>query len=259
MHINNLEKRGLTRTPQVEQAMAWLVTNGPLHIESEMPHWILRQLVHTERIARLRRGVYLAPTREGELPSAPAVAQLLAPDGYLSFYGPLTLDGLTDQDTARWVMVTGRHQAPARLPRGRVDFAVWPRRIKTASTRVRTIDGVRVRIATPAQAFMDCLEAPRFAPPAPELLHVLRDGSDLGKLSQRELVRRARALGSPMVARRLGLLIELATGKVEPSLRELAERSHKWSRLEDRPAEIREPGWRLLLPQTREFILGAAR
>lgn len=259
MSINSLDKRGITRTPQVEQAMAWLVANGPLHVDPEMPHWILRQLVRTERIARLRRGVYLAPTPEGELPSGPAVAQLLAPDGYLSFYGPLTLDGLTDQDTAQWVMVTRRHQAPARLPRGHVDFALWPRRVRTASTRIRKIDGVNVRVATPAQAFMDCLEAPRFAPPAPELLHVLRDGSDLGRLSQKELVRRALDLGSPVVARRLGLLIEFATGRTEPRLRELAERSHKWSRLDDRPAEIREPRWRLLLPQSRDFIVGAAR
>lgn len=259
MSINNLDKVGVTRRPQVEQAMAWLVANGPLHQDPPLPHWTLRQLVRTERIARLRRGTYLAPRPDGRLPAAPAVAQLLAPEGYLSFYGAITLHGLTDQDTARWVMVTRAHQAPARAPRAQFDFVPWPARVRGAQVRTRAIDGVRVRLATPLQAFSDCLEAPRFAPSFPELVHVLRDGLALRRLSRGSLVERALELSSPVVARRLGLLLELVTGEVEPRLVDVAGRSHNWTRLDDRPATIREPRWRLLLPRSRGDILAAAR
>lgn len=259
MSINNLTKVGLIRQPHVEQAMAWLVANGPLHRDPDLPHWILRQLVQTQRIARLRRGVYLAPLPSGELPPGPATAHLLAPEGYLSFYGALTLHDLTDQDTAQWVMVTRAHQARARAPRAQFDFVPWPARLRSARTQTRTFDGIEVRMATPLQAFSDCLEAPRFAPSFAELLHVLRDGMSLRRLSPRALVVHALKLDSPVVARRLGMLLELATEHVDPRLLELANRSHNWTRLDDRAASIREPRWRLLLPQARDRILGAAR
>jgi len=259
MSINNLEKVGLTRQPQVEQAMAWLVQNGPLHQDPPLPHWVLRQLVRTERIARLRRGLYLAPTPAGKLPSLPAVGQLLAPEGYLSFYGAITLHGLTDQDTARWAMVTREPACGIRYGQRRLEFVPWPARVRSAAVTTKRFDGVSVRLATPAQAFCDCLEAPRHGPSAAELVHVLRDGLALGKLSERGLVAHALEISSLVLARRLGLLLEITTGKVNPRLHELATRSHNWTRLDDRDGHERDTRWRLLLPRSREDILAAAR
>src|SRR6266568_755584 len=126
MSNNNLEKLGVTRQPQVEQAMLWLVENGPLHQDPQLPHWILRQLVRGKRIARLRRGLYLVPTQTGRLPSLPAVGQLLAPDGYLSFYSAITRHGLTDQETALWAMVTDKPQFAVRYGQIRLEFVAWP-------------------------------------------------------------------------------------------------------------------------------------
>ena len=115
MTSQNLYESGLIVSPKLEQAMAWLVENGPLHVEPKLPNWILKALVNDGRIARLRRGAYLAPTPEGRMLSLPAVATELAPKGYLSFYGALVRHGLTDQDTTRWGFVTGSRQAPVRL------------------------------------------------------------------------------------------------------------------------------------------------
>ena len=259
MSDNNLEKLGLTRQPQVEQAMAWLIEHGPLHQDPDLPHWVLRQLVRAERIARLRRGLYLAPLPSGRMPALAAVAQLLAPEGYLSFYGAITLHGLTDQDTARWAMVARSPQFPIRYGPLTLDFVAWPARLRSARVQTRRFDDVPVQLATPVQAFCDCLEAPRYGPPAPELLHVLRDGLSLGKLSERALVAHALEISSPVLARRLGLLLELASNKVEPHLLEVANRSHNWTRFDDREANERDTQWRLLLPRSRADILRAAR
>ena len=259
MSINNLEKVGLIRQPQVEQAMTWLVENGPLHQDPELPHWMLRQRVRAVRVARLRRGLYLAPTPTGRLPGLPAVGQLLAPEGYLSFYGAITLHGLTDQDTALWAMATKAPQAAIRYGQLRLEFVPWPARVRDAAVQTLRIDRVRVRLATPVQAFSDCLEAPRYGPSAPELLHVLRDGLSLGKLSERGLIAHALEIDSSVLARRLGLLLELATGKIEPRLHAIATRSHDWTRFDDRDAKERDSRWRLLLPRSREDILVAAR
>lgn len=259
MSINNLDKLGITRQPLLEQAMTWLVEHGPVHRDPELPHWTLRQLVRTERIARLRRGLYLAPTPAGRLPALPAVAQLLAPDGYLSFYGAITLHGLTDQDTALWAMVTREPAFPIRYGARRLEFVPWPARVRNASVGTKKVDGVTVRLATPVQAFCDCLEAPRYGPSASELVHVLRDGLALRGLSERALVTHAVNIASPVLARRLGLLLELTTGKIDPRLQALATRSHNYTRFDDRPAKERDPRWRLLLPRSREDILAAAR
>lgn len=259
MSSDSVTKPGLLRIAQTDQALAWLVRHGPLVTDPPLPFWVLRQLVRTERIARLRRGLYLAPQANGRLPSLPAAAALVEPSGHLSFYGALTLHGLTDQDTARWGMVTARRRRPIRYGRVRLEFVTWPARLRTAKAATRRIDGVHVRIATPVQAFCDTLEAPRLGPSLPEMLHVLRTGLSTRRLSLASLRACAREVNSTVLARRLGLLLELATGDADPELLAMAQRSHAWGRAEERPGTVSESRWRLLLPRTRGDLIRAAR
>lgn len=259
MSVNNLEKVGLVRMPQVEQAMAWLVEHGPLVRKPPIPAWMLKYLVKENRIARLRRGLYLVPDESGRMLPPPAVAALLAPSGYLSFYGALTLHGLTDQDTSVWAVVTDKPQADVRYGPLALRFAVWPKRVRKAKTKKMVVGGVGIRVATPAQALIDTLEAPRFGPAFPELLHVLRVGLRTGRLRVPQLRRCALEVGSVTLARRLGLLVELATGRVDPALEELAHRSHRWTQPDRNGQRIRDSRWRLELPTSRERIMTAAR
>ncbi len=242
--------------------MDWLVQNGPLIENPSLPAWILKRLVRTKRIARLRRGLYLVPDRRtGQMLPLPTIAARLAPNGYLSFYGVLSIYGLTDQDPTSWAIVTRRRQASLRYGRQRLYFVAWPERLRKAKTQRRSFRGSQVRVATPVQAYCDTLEKPRLSPGLPELLHVLIVGLSTKQLTARRLRAHALRLNSVVLARRLGLLLEMATGRVDPALKELARKSHNWTPLErmSHRRPIRESRWMLVLPAPKDHIAAAAR
>jgi len=193
--------------------------------------------------------------------SLPAVATELVPRGYLSFYGALVRHDLTDQDTTLWGFVTDARQAPLRLGRDRLEFVPWPRRLPSAEAKVQAFGAERIRIASPAQALCDVLEAPRLAPNWSELVHVLRTGLALRRLSRSALLARALKIDSPALARRLGLLVEMETGKVETGLLEISHRSNDWTRLAGlgTQARVRDARWRVELPRSRDELLAAVR
>ena len=247
--------------PKLEQAMAWLIEHGPVVVDPPLPQWLLHDLVEGQRIARLRRGIYLVPTAKGEMLNLPAVATLLAPKGYLSFYGALVLHGLTDQDTTRWGFVTDKRQSSLKWGQQRLDFVPWPRRLRNAEVKTLQRGSETIRIASPAQALCDALEAPRYVPSWPELLHVLRTGLALRRFAVSGLRARALAINSPALARRLGLLLEMETGEVDPALLKIAQRSNDWTRLAGlgTRARVRDARWRVELPRSREDLLAAVR
>ncbi len=262
MNVNISYKLGLSRKPKLEQSMDWLVQNGPLIENPSLPAWILKRLVRTKRIARLRRGLYLVPDRRtGQMLPLPTIAARLAPNGYLSFYGVLSIYGLTDQDPTSWAIVTRRRQASLRYGRQRLYFVAWPERLRKAKTQRRSFRGSQVRVATPVQAYCDTLEKPRLSPGLPELLHVLIVGLSTKQLTARRLRAHALRLNSVVLARRLGLLLEMATGRVDPALKELARKSHNWTPLErmSHRRPIRESRWMLVLPAPKDHIAAAAR
>lgn len=261
MYINNQKFGGhVLRELRTDAALRQLIAAGPVVIAPDLEPWVLRQLVRTGRIARLRRGVYLVPDPKGRMLPPAAVAALLEPKGYLSFYGALILHRLTDQDTSVWAVVTKRRKAAARYGRARIVFVIQRARARRPHLRTRRIAGVPVRIAVAEDALIDCLERPRHAPGPAELLRILRTGLQTGRLSVRRLVDRALRSGSPYVGSRLGLLLELATGDRDRRLYALARRSHRWRPLMDEHrAALRDSSWRLTLPTSPEQIARAAR
>ena len=248
------------RELRTDAALRQLIAAGPIVVTPRLEPWVLRQLVRTRRIARLRRGVYLVPDMRGRMLPPAAVAALLAPTGYLSFYGALILHNLTDQDTAVWTVVAKRRRGTARYGRARIEFVLQRARADRPKVRVRRIAGVRVRVASAAEAFCDCLEQPRYAPSPGELLRILRLGLRTRRLSVTELRSRALTRKSPYVASRLGVLVELATGERDRGLYEAARRSHRWRSLLDSGASaLRDSRWRVELPASREQLSRAAR
>lgn len=261
MYVNNLKFGGdVLRELRTDAALRRLIAAGPVVFAPALEPWVLRQLVRTGRIARLRRGVYLVPDPQGRMLPPAAVAALLAPKGYLSFYGALVVHGLTDQDTNVWAVVTTLRQASARYGRARIEFVIRPARAARAQVRTRRVAGVPVRIASSEEAFCDCLERPRYAPSPAELLRILRTGLQTRRLSVRGLRATALRRGSPYLASRLGLLLELASGQRDRRLYALARRSHRWRPLVDETTvALRDSGWRLTLPASRERLMRAAR
>lgn len=257
MSINNVQKKGnlLRGQLRTDAGLAWLIAHGPVVQDPPLEHWVLRQLVATERILRLRRGTYLVPTAEGVLPPVHVAASLLAPEGYLSFYGALTWHALTDQSAGVWAMVASKRQRSARYGEDlTIEFVAWPARLRDAAVRVHRIAGSSVRIATPVQAFVDALEAPQLAPPASELLRILRLGLVSGRLSANELRARALEMESPYLAARLGYLLEVASGKVDGRLLAVARQAHAWRPLTT-GGEVADTTWRVMAPATKEQLL----
>lgn len=260
MSVHNARSGGsVLRELRTDAALRQLIAAGPVVVAPPLEPWVLRQLVRTGRIARLRRGTYLVPDAKGRMLPPAAVAAMLEPKGYLSFYGALILEGLTDQDTTMWAVVTSRRRASAAYGRARIVFVTRRARAPIAKVRRRRMAGVAVRIASPDEAFCDCLERLRYAPSPSELLRILRTGLQTRRLSVRRLRDRALGSGSPSVASRLGLLLELATGERDQRLYAFARRSHRWRSLEEGEAALRDSGWRLTLRVSPQQLARAAR
>jgi predicted transcriptional regulator of viral defense system len=253
-----MHESGLTRQPVLEQAMAWLVEHGPVATKPPLPSWALDRLVNNKRILRLRRDVFLAPTPSGRLPPVGAVAALLTPGGYGSFYAAMILHGLTDQDTSRWVVVSDRRQADAHYGDRTIHFVFAPARAASAHVESKDFDGTQGRVATVAQAVADSLAMTSNAPKVRELVGVIRLGLRSGRLNREELMELVLTENSPAVARRAGFLLELVGEKADSRLRAIATRSNDRTQLAPKqPTTASSPTWRLDLPAPESELLSA--
>jgi Transcriptional regulatory protein, C terminal len=153
--LGRLHGRDLIAVDKTEQAMAWLISQGPVVEHPPLPAWITKKLVAARRIMRLRRDAYLVPDASGRLPSLPRAMNLLDPSCYVSGHGALAAQGLNDQDIAVWWSVGNRRQADISYGLFRAHFVVSPESAKHGEYHVVTSDGDRVKMATPAQALVD--------------------------------------------------------------------------------------------------------
>lgn len=257
MDLNRLHESNLIALAQQELALAWLIENGPLVEEPPLPMTVLRNLVKQERLVRLRRGLYLAPTTAARLPSFPRTINLVDPDGYISGHGALSLHDLTDQDIVRWYSVSTRRQADISYGVFSAHFVLSPARRGAASTSEVLVRDDRVVVATPARALVDEIEVMPFGLDYPETARILRYAVDTRAATEDDLVAEIERTPSVAAARRLGFLLELATGHKNHRLLEVAQSSSGMTRLSgDRAAEY---PWRLYLPEPRATILGASR
>ncbi len=257
MDLDTLHERNLIAVPQQEQALAWLIQNGPLVEEPPLPMTVLRNLVSQQRLVRLRRGVYLAPTPEGRLPPLSRTIALLDPEGYISGHGALSLLDLTDQDIARWYSVSSRRQADISYGSLSAHFVLSPARRSQASTRDVLVRGDRVVLATPPRAFVDEVELMPFGLDYSETTRILRYAVDTRAATEDALVAELARTPSVAGARRLGLLLDLATGHKNARLLEIAQSSPGMTRTSG--DDIPVYPWRLYLPQSPSGILAASR
>lgn len=255
MDIDNLHERRLIAVGKKEQAMAWLVEYGPLHVDPPLPNWMLRHLVAEKRILRLRRGVYLAPRTDGALPALPEAIQLLNPDGYITGHAALSLHRLNDQDIAVWRAVSLTRQGPIRYGRRRVEFITSPQRAASARTTTIRITGAPVRIATIEQAFVDELSIAPGQINWVETARVFRNAVDQRKVRSTRFTKAV----TPSVAlsRRAGFLMDVAGDHQSQRLLQVARSHDSPTRTEG--SHVVDKTWHLALPLSREQIIRASR
>lgn len=239
-----------------------MIGQGPIIEHPELPAWVLRALVRQNRVVRLRRGVYAVPDAQGRLGLSPfAVGQVVEPGSVVSFHSALAFWNVTDQTPRRVGVVSKKRHSPVAFGPQTVVFLARPRKLGRMEVRRSRIGDQTVRIATSAQAFVDALSYPPLAASPAEMLTILAHGLATKIFSPTGLRRRALADGSLVVARRLGLLLELATGETDSELMRRARSSHAYSSF-DGPEDHRPthavPRWLLRTPVTPERMQAAA-
>ena len=257
MDINSLHENTIIAVAQKEQALAWMVTEGPLLEDPPLPMTALRALVADQRILRLRRGLYLAPRLDGRLPSLPRTLNLIDPDGYVSGHGALMLHGLNDQDIVAWYSVSPRRRGDIEYGQFRAHFVLSPDRAH-AGSRVRIeVRGEPVTVATPARALIDEIDLMPLGLDLAETARVLRHALGSRVVSESGLITELGRTPSVATARRLGFLLEVVTGSRNATLLALA---HSIGGITRRPGEdIPELTWRLYLSQARNEIARRSR
>jgi len=255
--INSLYESNMIAIPQKEQALAWMIGEGPLVEEPGLPMPALRSLVAQQRIVRLRRGLYLAPTPDGRLPSFPRTVNLVDPEGYISGQGALSLHGFNDQDISRWYSVGPSHRGDITYGQYKAHFVESPERSQDASRTQVEVRSEPVVVATPARAMIDDVDLMPFGLDVVEVARALRYTVGSGAVSEDDLMAEWRRTPSVAAARRLGLLLEIVTGERSRAFLEVARSRGGVTRLQG--DTVAEPAWRLLLPRSREDIARASR
>ena len=253
MNLDNLHERHLITVKKTEQAMAWLVEQGPLVQDPPLPTWITESLVASRRIMRLRRGVYLVPEASGRLPSLSRAMNLLDPVGYVSGHGALAAQGLNDQDISHWWAVSGRRQADIAYGPFRAHFVYSPDSAKQGKRHAVLYEAERSQMATPTQALFDEARLMPFGFDWIETARVLRNAVEAGRTDEGQVLRLAKQTPSLAAVRRLGLLFEIVRGKPDEMLLAAARRNLTVSRVAG--DETVDPTWRITLPFGRDRII----
>lgn len=248
----------LVRRPVVEQAMAWLIEHGPLISAPPLPLWALHRLVKAGRIAHIRRDLYVAPHPDGTMPSAEELVCDVDPQAYVSFSAALAHHGHTDQDPVQVIAVSPAKQWSFDYGPRQVMIVPGSRSLGSPDWDVMSDDHGGYRLATVQQAFIDALARPALGPPVSTLVRVVQTLARTDSPDLDELVQRVGATDSPVLARRLGLLLELATGTTNFNLLAQGHRNHTTSRFGGERIAEHDPRWRIDLPMSKEQILQEA-
>lgn len=249
---------------RLTQAYLWARRNGPLLVAPALAPWLLHQLVRSGYLIKLRKDLYGVPNQRGQLQISPyTLPNLLAPESYVSFHSALAYWGLAADKTHRVVAVGDRRRASVAFPPWRIDFLVRAPTAKKARVKLVKIDNFKVRMATPEQAFLDLLSAPELCAQPAWAVRVLKYGVRTGQLDLDLLRKMALEDGSLALARRLGLLFELAFEQIDPLLLAQVRRSHTYLLFSGRGRDEREAvtvvRWMLKLPSSPELATALAR
>jgi predicted transcriptional regulator of viral defense system len=121
-----------------------------------IPRVTLTRLVRTGRLARIGRGLYALPDREITEHQGLAETAKRVPQGVVCLLSALRFHGLTTQDPFEvWLAINRRARRPQQdhPPLRIVRFAA---RALVDGVEEHEIEGVRVRVTSPARTVVDC-------------------------------------------------------------------------------------------------------
>jgi predicted transcriptional regulator of viral defense system len=160
----------------------------------------LESLVKKQLILRLEKGKYCRRSFRNEY----VIGTFLAHEGIISYWTALNLHGLTDQFSNTILVQTDRPRLD------KVVFGVNYKFIKVKKSKFScyTISGYgnnAFKLATVEKTILDCLDLPVYNGGTTELYYAISKA----KLSSKELIEAAEAVGNIAAIKRLGFLLEL--------------------------------------------------
>jgi predicted transcriptional regulator of viral defense system len=148
-------------TPQ-GQTLALLKRAGVLRLRdfqaSGIPKATVLRLADAGKVERIGRGLYALPGREvGESEALVQVAKRM-PDGVICLLTALRLHNLTDQNPSRvWVAIDRKARQP-QLDWPPLEVVWWSAKFLAFGMATKTIDGVPIKVTTPAKTVADCVK-----------------------------------------------------------------------------------------------------
>jgi predicted transcriptional regulator of viral defense system len=116
------------------------------------------RLARAGELERVGRGLYALPGREvGESEALIQVGKRV-PDGVVCLLTALGLHGLTDQNPSKvWLAIDRKGRQP-QLDWPPLEVVWWSTKLLGFGVTKKTIDGVPVKVTTPAKTVADCLK-----------------------------------------------------------------------------------------------------
>lgn len=212
-------------------------------------HRILSRLHEKGWLARIERGRYLVVPMEGQAGWAEHefvyASQLIVPY-YISYRSALAHWGLTEQLLHVVFVATTRRKRNLEFQGVRFRFVTIHPRKFFGYTEVM-FDATPVKIATPEKAIVDCLDQERHGGGVPEVAKALFEAER--RLDKALLTEHALRMGSNVLVRRLGYLLDLVDGgQTEMLTHHVGNAGYAYlSRLFPRRELARSARWRLII------------
>jgi predicted transcriptional regulator of viral defense system len=126
--------------------------------QAGLPRAAVQRLARAGELERIGRGLYALPGREvGESEALVQVAKRV-PEGVVCLLTALRVHDLTDQNPSKvWLAIDRKARQP-QLDWPPLEVVWWSRRVLSFGITKKTIDGVEVRVTSPAKTVADCLK-----------------------------------------------------------------------------------------------------
>ena len=215
----------------------------------ENAHRILSRLHKKGWLARIERGRYLVVPMEGQAGWAEHefvyASQLVVPY-YISYRSALAHWGLTEQLPRVVFIATTRRKRDLEFQGVRFRFVTIHLRKFFGYTEVM-LDATPVQVATPEKAIVDCLDQERHSGGVPEVAKALIEAGE--RLDVARLTDQALRMGSNVLVRRLGYLLDLVDGGQTKALaQQVGTAGYAYlSRLFPQRKLARSTRWRLII------------
>lgn len=123
-----------------------------------IPRATVLRVAKAGKLERVGRGLYALPGREVSESEALVQVAKRVPGGVVCLLTALRLYDLTDQNPSKVSLAIDRKARQPQLDWPPLEVVWWSSEVLSFGVTRRTIDGVRVRVTSPAKTVADCLK-----------------------------------------------------------------------------------------------------